>query len=198
MLLELLFVTGRSRRHLSRWLPTAAPNRSGYVRKLYGGFLMVKRGVLDAAGWFDERYFMYAEDADLSRTILSLGSKLYYCSEATIVHVTGGTTAAASSTFSTLMKAESVNRMIAKYEGRSGAVLHRAVVFAGSAIRAAALTLLRLLSIGRGTSRRGELAAAWAGQVGLLLWAAGLRAPSIPSARRTDPDPSGAPGERSS
>jgi hypothetical protein len=34
---------------------------------------MVKRIVLEKAGGFDERYFMYAEDIDLSLTIKRLG-----------------------------------------------------------------------------------------------------------------------------
>jgi len=47
------------------------------VPVLSGAFLMVKRAVLEKAGGFDERYFMYAEDSDLSLNIQRQGSSKY-------------------------------------------------------------------------------------------------------------------------
>ena len=67
-----------------------------------------------AAGWFDERYLMYTEDAELSRTILARGWKRFYRSEAAVVHVGGDATDGAPSTFSVLMKQESVSKLIEK------------------------------------------------------------------------------------
>ncbi|HJZ75879.1 MAG TPA: glycosyltransferase family 2 protein [Vicinamibacterales bacterium] len=187
--LELLFVTHRSRHRLRRWLPTVDPSHSAYVRKLYGGFLLVRRDVLDAAGWFDERYFMYAEDADLCRTIPALGWKLYYCAESVIVHVGGGVTTGAPSTFSTLMGLESINKMIAKYQGRTAASLHRMAVLAGGLARLGAVLLVGATRAGR---RSETSAAQWKAsclkQRQLVLWSLGLRRAPIPVARSHNAD----------
>ncbi|HUQ66196.1 MAG TPA: glycosyltransferase family 2 protein [Flavitalea sp.] len=59
---------------------------------LSGAFMMVKKEVLDRAGGFDERFFMYAEDIDLSYRILRAGYKNYYFAGTTIIHYKGGST----------------------------------------------------------------------------------------------------------
>jgi hypothetical protein len=183
VLLELLFITSRSKDYLRRWLPTIDPLRSGHVNKLYGGFMMVRKEILDAAGWFDERYFMYAEDADLSRTILGLGWKLYYCSEASIVHVAGGVTVDAPSTFGFLMKQESVNKLIEKYEGRRAAELHRVAVFVGGLVRLSAVLPCRTIAMLRGNEASiARWKASSLKQRQLLLWSLGLRKASVPLA----------------
>lgn len=183
VLVEFLLVTGSTRHYLRRWLPTVDPLRSGYVRKLYGGFLLVRRDALDAAGWFDERYFMYAEDADLCRTISGHGWKLYYCSEAEIIHATGGASVSAPSGFSVLMKQESVNRMIAKYNGPVAAAFHRGVVLSGGVLRLGAAMAGRLLALRRPDARSISF---WRDsclkQRYLVLWSLGLRKAAVPVA----------------
>lgn len=181
VLVEFLLAGDRVRHRLRRWLPTADPHRSGYVRKLYGGFLLVRKDILDAAGWFDERYFMYAEDADLSRTILGLGWKLYYYSESVVVHSGGGLTADAPATFSCLMMQESINKLIHKYQGSVAAYLHRFVVLAGGLLRLGAVLLARLMTSWRSdeTSRAGWRAA-WVKHQQLVLWSLGLRKAAVP------------------
>jgi GT2 family glycosyltransferase len=62
------------------------------VPVLSGAFFMVKREVLEKAGGFDERYFMYAEDIDLSLTIKRLGYRNIYYGEETVLHFKGGST----------------------------------------------------------------------------------------------------------
>ena len=62
------------------------------VPVLSGAFFMVKRAVLEKAGGFDERYFMYAEDIDLSLTIRRLGYRNIYYGEETVLHFKGGST----------------------------------------------------------------------------------------------------------
>ena len=171
----------------ARWLPTVDPERSSHLNKLYGGFMMVRKEILDAAGWFDERYFMYAEDADLSRTILGLGWKLYYCSEAAIVHVSGGVTVDAPSSFSVLMKQESVNKLIEKYQGRRAAVLHRIAVFVGGLLRLIAVLPGRLIvMLRRDESSAALMKASCFKQQQLLLWSLGLRKPSVPLSPSTE------------
>jgi GT2 family glycosyltransferase len=48
------------------------------VPHLSGCFMMVRREVLEKVGLFDERFFMYLEDVDLSRRIHAQFKTLYY------------------------------------------------------------------------------------------------------------------------
>lgn len=52
----------------------------------YGCFMLLRADALRKAGLFDERYFMYAEDLDLSRRMHAVGETIYFPSE-TIVHM---------------------------------------------------------------------------------------------------------------
>ena len=177
--LELLLVTKRTHRRFRRLLPVMDPNRSGHVIKLYGGFLLVHKEILDRVGWFDDRYFMYAEDADLCRTILARGWKLYYCSEAEIIHVSGGVSGKTPSGFAILMKHQSIGKLMRKYHGWMGILLYRAAVFGGASLRLIALLALRVLSAGRPAARtRSETGAVFKHRT-MLLWALGLKRPAI-------------------
>lgn len=52
-----------------------------------GCCILFKREVLEKAGLFDERYFLYYEDADLSERIKRAGYKIYYDPHACLIHV---------------------------------------------------------------------------------------------------------------
>ena len=54
--------------------------------------MMVKHSVLQKTGGFDERFFMYAEDIDLSYRIKRAGFKNYYFAGTTIIHYKGSST----------------------------------------------------------------------------------------------------------
>jgi N-acetylglucosaminyl-diphospho-decaprenol L-rhamnosyltransferase len=174
--LEFLLDT-RLTRH---WLPTMDPNRSGEVRKLYGGFLLGRKEVIDEAGWFDDRYFMYVEDVDLCRTVAALGWKLYYCAESRIMHVAGGTSAKAPSGFSILMKARSLDQYMRKYYGWPGAFFFRLVVFSGSTIRLLALLILRLIPGAVKASRRPQWSASVFKQKLSIQWVFGFKKAAVP------------------
>lgn len=133
--LNLLFVSQNTFRTVAKITGSADANTSGEVQKLYGGCIMVRREVLEKIGWLDDRYFMYAEDVDLCRTIRDAGWKLFYTSEATVVHHAGVTSAKAPSGFAVLMKCESIGKLMTKYYGLSGHALYRLAVFVGAIIR---------------------------------------------------------------
>lgn len=175
--LEHFLVSASTTHRFRKWLPIFDPRESSYARKLYGGFILAPKSILDAAGWFDDRYFMYAEDVDLSRTIMDLGWKLYYCSEAQIIHECGGTSGQAPSGFSILMKNESINQLMRKYHGWVGAMLHRAVVFFGGMVRLAIALVLCLITFFQSGSggRSGRWRGALLKQELTILWALGLR-----------------------
>lgn len=56
-----------------------------------GAFYLVRRSVLDQVGLFDERFFLYAEELDLSMRIKHAGWKIYYTPITSIVHYKGQT-----------------------------------------------------------------------------------------------------------
>ena len=67
-------------------------NSTHEVEALSGACMMVRRDVLDKTGGFDERFFMYAEDIDLSFRIHQQGYKNFYLANTTIIHFKGQST----------------------------------------------------------------------------------------------------------
>ncbi len=59
---------------------------------LTGAYLMVKQEVLQKTGGFDERFFMYGEDIDLSYRIKQAGYKNFYLAATSIIHFKGEST----------------------------------------------------------------------------------------------------------
>lgn len=57
-----------------------------------GAFMLVSKVCLDQVNGFDEDYFMYGEDIDLSYRILQAGFKNYYVSSISIIHFKGEST----------------------------------------------------------------------------------------------------------
>lgn len=62
------------------------------VQVLAGAFMLARKEVLDKIGGFDEQFFMYAEDIDLSYRVLKAGYHNYYFAGATIIHFKGEST----------------------------------------------------------------------------------------------------------
>ena len=65
--------------------------QEGAGRWLSGACLLVDRALWDLLGGFDERYFLYWEDVDLSQRTLQRGGQLLVVHEAVGVHSVGGT-----------------------------------------------------------------------------------------------------------
>jgi O-antigen biosynthesis protein len=62
------------------------------VDVLAGAFMMVRKNILDKIGGFDETFFMYGEDVDLSYRIQKLGYRNIYFAGTEIVHFKGEST----------------------------------------------------------------------------------------------------------
>ena len=62
------------------------------VEVLAGAYTMVRRQVLERTGGFDERFFMYAEDIDLSKRIKDAGYENFYLGSCSILHFKGEST----------------------------------------------------------------------------------------------------------
>jgi len=54
-----------------------------------GAFFLTRKSVLDEVGGFDEKFFMYGEDLDLSMRIKKLGLKILFYPEQSITHLKG-------------------------------------------------------------------------------------------------------------
>ncbi len=67
-------------------------NKSNEVDVLSGAWMMVDKKALNDAGNFDEIFFMYGEDIDLSYRIQKAGYKNYYFADCTIIHFKGQST----------------------------------------------------------------------------------------------------------
>jgi N-acetylglucosaminyl-diphospho-decaprenol L-rhamnosyltransferase len=57
-----------------------------------GACMVVRRETVDTIGAFDERFFMYFEDADLCRRAREAGLAVYYVPTILVVHHAGGST----------------------------------------------------------------------------------------------------------
>ena len=62
------------------------------VEVLSGAFMVMPRAVLEEIGYWDEAFFMYGEDIDLSYRIVQAGYKNYYLADTTIIHYKGEST----------------------------------------------------------------------------------------------------------
>ena len=69
-----------------------APDQSGAVEVLVGAFMFMPKTLYDEVGGFDERFFMYVEDTDLSYVCLKLGYENYYYAGTTVIHYKGEST----------------------------------------------------------------------------------------------------------
>ena len=54
--------------------------------------MMVRREVFEKVNGFDESFFMYGEDIDLSFRITQAGFKNYYLGKISVTHLKGGST----------------------------------------------------------------------------------------------------------
>src|SRR4030095_13423431 len=67
-------------------------NQTHVIDALAGAFMFCKKIVLDKTKGFDEQFFMYAEDLDLSYRMQRAGFKNYYYPGCNIIHFKGEST----------------------------------------------------------------------------------------------------------
>jgi GT2 family glycosyltransferase len=60
-----------------------------------GACLLIRRRDLEAAGGFDPRFFMYAEDVDLCAAVRARGRLVFFAAEPQVVHLRGRSAASA-------------------------------------------------------------------------------------------------------
>lgn len=178
-LINLLFVSTGTLKRLNKYLPYKDPNKSDYVKKLYGGCLMIRKSVLDQVGWYDDRFFMYGEDVDLCRKITDVGWKLYYLTDAEIIHLCGGAGGETSSNFSVLMKCESISKLMQKYYGNAGRFLYKLAIFSGASVRLLVLAFLKMASSLLPVNRQFDYRSSFQKYMAMIKWCLNLQKPII-------------------
>lgn len=112
------------------------------VDVLAGAFMMIPKKVLDQTGGFDENFFMYGEDVDLSYRIQKAacpatgGSyKNYYFSERSILHFKGESTKKSSANY-VRMFYDAMRRFVNKHYSSSSAGVFTTLINAAIWVRA--------------------------------------------------------------
>jgi len=65
---------------------------SAYVDNVIGAYMLIRQEALKEIGYFDERFFVYLEDIDLSHRLQIKNWKIYYDSTISVYHEGGGLT----------------------------------------------------------------------------------------------------------
>jgi GT2 family glycosyltransferase len=86
---SLLKLTGFTKKYYANHIE---PEARGEVAVLAGAFMFLKRNLYNEVGGFDEDYFMYGEDIDLSYKITKAGYKNHYLGNTEILHYKGEST----------------------------------------------------------------------------------------------------------
>lgn len=112
-----------------------------------GAFMMIKKNVLEIAGSFDEAFFMYGEDIDLSFRIQKEGFKNYYYHDVTILHFKGRSTQKDTVHYVKMFyKAMSI--FAKKHYGNSRRGIYHFIIQCGIWIRSAVAAMPRRLMLG--------------------------------------------------
>jgi GT2 family glycosyltransferase len=127
---------GRRSRARGRLAAYRAPDvESGPVDAVNGAFMLMRRSAFERAGGFDEGYWMYMEDLDLSYRLAESGWLSWYEPSATVVHVKGGSTADGRSPRLTWAFHRGMYRFYRKHYAPQRSWLVNASVYAGIAVK---------------------------------------------------------------
>lgn len=131
----------------------------GYVDSVNGAFMLMRRSAFADARGFDEGYWVYMEDLDLSYRLASTGWKTWYESSVTVLHAKGGSTGPVRSARLELAFHRGMHRFYRAHYAPRRARLTNAVVAAGIGVRLTtqviSLPLRRLLAELKRSQRRG-------------------------------------------
>jgi GT2 family glycosyltransferase len=96
---------------------------SRYVEVISGACMVVRRKTVDGVGLMDENQFMYADDVDWCKRIMDAGWRVYYCSEASILHY-GGESSKQARALTKLSSVKSTWYYYQKHNGRTYAYIY--------------------------------------------------------------------------
>jgi GT2 family glycosyltransferase len=107
------------------------------VEVLAGAFMMIKKPVLDRIGGFDEQFFMYGEDIDLSYRMRQAGYENWYFAGSSIIHFKGESTKKESLKYLEMFYRAMIVFVNKHYKGNR-AWITRSILKTGIGLRAAA------------------------------------------------------------
>jgi len=148
-----------------RFLRTWAHDAPRAVPWVVGAALAIRRRAFDAVGGFDERYFMYWEEADLCRRLATAGFETHYAPVTTVRHARSVSTGKEP----VVMRREwlvSYRRYLATYATPRSRLAQLGLLRAFAAARA--LRDRGRLRLARDPERRRHLSASVSGWSGLL------------------------------
>jgi N-acetylglucosaminyl-diphospho-decaprenol L-rhamnosyltransferase len=123
-------------RLLADWnvAPPVSP-AAGPTDWVAGASMIIRREVLDAVGWLDEKYFMYFEEVDFIRRAARAGWPCWYTPESRVVHLVGQASGVTDKRKARRRRPgywfASRRRYMLSHLGRSGALLADLAVVAG-------------------------------------------------------------------
>jgi len=140
----LSFLFPKSKIFARYYLGNLPGNTSNEVDVLAGAFIMIPRKIFSAVSGFDEDFFMYGEDIDLSYRIQKAGFRNYYFAGTTILHFKGESTKKGSLNYVRMFyKAMSI--FVKKHYGSSRARFYNLFIQSGIVARAGVSALARFL-----------------------------------------------------
>lgn len=144
---------------------------------LAGAFMLVRQSVLQQTGAFDEQFFMYGEDIDLSYRIQQAGWQNWYFADSCIIHFKGESTRKSSIQYVKTFY-EAMSLFVKKhYSGKRAGYLFVKLLQGGIWAKAG-ITLITsgVRHLGRSTSQKTGRAAGKEGNIGQVLIAASPQA----------------------
>ena len=129
-------------------LGNLSENENHEVDVLAGAFMMIPKKILNEIGSFDETFFMYGEDVDLSYRVQKAGYKNYYFAESTIIHFKGESTKKGSLNYVRLFYS-AMSLFVKKHYSGSRAGVFNFLIQTGILLRAVLSVIAKFLqSIG--------------------------------------------------
>ena len=125
-------------------------NENNEVDVLAGAFMLVPKVVLNVVGSFDEAFFMYGEDVDLSYRIQKAGYKNYYFAKTTILHFKGESTKKGSLNYVRLFY-KAMNLFVHKHYKSGNAAVFTFLINIGIWFRASLATLVSVFKVDKKT-----------------------------------------------
>ncbi len=140
------------------YLGHLSAHKNNPVEVLAGAFMLVRKKVLDITGGFDERFFMYGEDIDLSYRINHTPMpdekgywKTWYFADSSIIHFKGESTQKGSLNYVLLFYKAMIQFVQKHHAFGPAAGLFRIFIYTAIAFKAAVSGFTRIVALFFGT-----------------------------------------------
>lgn len=70
-------------------IPDFDYSKTQEVEQVMGAFFMIRKEIFERIGFFDENFYIWFEEVDFCKRVKNCGGKIYYTSEAEIIHHQG-------------------------------------------------------------------------------------------------------------